>query len=331
MFVFTGKSAEVCGKTSGVSMGDEQDSTKAFELLGGHGSSQDSNCCKCDTRKATVSLAFAGCVLWSFWEHIGQMLPTAVLWSSLAHFPAIGSSVCSDLHLVDVGGSAWKTKTTQDQSSEWGAAASEKKGSGSGAVKSEHLAAVCGKTSGASMGWMDGGVASETGGWNTGRPSTESRTAFGIVIGCEKDALSLFAKKARFDKKFNGLDQHKKIISMNDNVRVLEGPLEDKMGIVEQIYKGVVFLLDENETENCGYFVPKQKYAKRLNFLQMNSKELKGKGGKSHASSVGIHIRNTFVVHTVHREEKDGFSVGQSLRICLVPLKGYMCRVLTIR
>ena len=48
-------------------------------------------------------------------------------------------------------------------------------------------------------------------------------------------------------------------------------------------------------------------------------------------SSVGIYILNNFVVHTVDQEEKDGVSVGQSMRIRVGPLKGYMCRVMAIR
>ena len=43
-----------------------------------------------------------------------------------------------------------------------------------------------------------------------------------MVVAVEARLL----KKATFDKKFSALDQHKKIISMNDTVRVLEGPLE---------------------------------------------------------------------------------------------------------
>ncbi|KAJ9562633.1 LOW QUALITY PROTEIN: hypothetical protein OSB04_007793 [Centaurea solstitialis] len=83
-----------------------------------------------------------------------------------------------------------------------------------------------------------------------------------VVVTVEARLL----KKATFDKKFNALDQHKKIISMNDIVRALEGPLEDKKGIVKQIYKRVVFLLDENETEHCGYFCAKAQICEKMEF-----------------------------------------------------------------
>lgn len=43
-----------------------------------------------------------------------------------------------------------------------------------------------------------------------------------MVVAVESRLL----KKADFDKKFTAFDKHKKIITINDTVRVLEGPLE---------------------------------------------------------------------------------------------------------
>lgn len=43
-----------------------------------------------------------------------------------------------------------------------------------------------------------------------------------VVVSVKQREL----KKATFDKKFTAFDQHKKTISLNDTVRVLEGPLE---------------------------------------------------------------------------------------------------------
>lgn len=112
-----------------------------------------------------------------------------------------------------------------------------------------------------------------------------------MVVAVEARQL----KKAEFDKKLTACDQHKKIISVNDTVRILEGPLEviilkslsllsfisvqlelyttsafpilqDKRGIVKQIYKGVIFLHDENESENCGYFCAKAQICEKMDF-----------------------------------------------------------------
>ncbi|KAI3793475.1 hypothetical protein L1987_36094 [Smallanthus sonchifolius] len=184
------------------------------------------------------------------------------------------------------------------------------------------------------------------------------RKAFGIVIGREKDdrikvleegsdrpmvvaveARSL--KKADFDKKFTAFDKHKKIISINDTVRILEGPLEDKRGIVKQIYKGVIFLHDENESENCGYFCAKALICEKMNF---SADIFKRKGGKSDASgfddcptspksplSPNKAWEGRENTRNFDREDKEGLSVGQACRIRVGPLKGYICRVMAIR
>ncbi|KAJ0661255.1 putative ribosomal protein L2, domain 2 [Helianthus annuus] len=185
------------------------------------------------------------------------------------------------------------------------------------------------------------------------------RKAFGIVVGREKDdrikvleegsdrpmvvaveARSL--KKADFDKKFTVFDQHKKIISINDTVRILEGPLEDKRGIVKQIYKGVIFLHDENESENCGYFCAKAKICEKMASSVDMFKG--GKGGKSDASgfddfptspksplSPNKAWEGRETTRNFDTEDKEGLSVGQACRIRVGPLKGYMCRVMAIR
>nr|GEV62812.1 zinc finger, CCHC-type, transcription elongation factor Spt5 [Tanacetum cinerariifolium] len=169
------------------------------------------------------------------------------------------------------------------------------------------------------------------------------RKGFGIVVGREKDdrikvleegsdkpmvvaVEARMLKKADFDKKFTAFDQHKKIISVNDTVRILEGPLEDKRGIVKQIYKGVIFLHDENESENCGYFCAKAQICEKMDF---SADFPKGKGGKSDASGFDDFPKSPN--RNFDQDDRDGFSVGQSLRIRVGPLKGYMCRVMAIR
>nr|XP_043631460.1 protein RNA-directed DNA methylation 3 isoform X2 [Erigeron canadensis] len=184
------------------------------------------------------------------------------------------------------------------------------------------------------------------------------RKGFGVVIGREKDdrikvleegsdrhmvvaVEARLLKKAEFDKKFTAFDQHKKIISMNDYVRILEGPLEDKKGIVKQIYKGVVFLHDENESENCGYFCAKAQICEKM---ESSADLCKGKGGKSDASGFDdfpsspkspLSPQKPFEEkedsRNFDRDDKDGFSVGQPCRIRVGPLKGYICRVMAIR
>lgn len=42
--------------------------------------------------------------------------------------------------------------------------------------------------------------------------------------------------------------------------------LQDKRGTVKQLYKGVVFLHDENESENCGYSCAKANICEKMDF-----------------------------------------------------------------
>jgi len=117
--------------------------------------------------------------------------------------------------------------------------------------------------------------------------------------------------------------------------------LQDKRGIVKQIYKGVIFLHDENETENCGYFCAKAQICEKMDF---SADMFKGKGGKSDASgfddiptspksplSPNKAWEGRETTRNFDREDKEGLSVGQSCRIRVGPLKGYMCRVMAIR
>ncbi|XP_076946999.1 protein RNA-directed DNA methylation 3 [Bidens hawaiensis] len=184
------------------------------------------------------------------------------------------------------------------------------------------------------------------------------RKSFGIVVGREKDdrikvleegsdrpmvvaVEARLLKKLDFDKSFTAFDQHKKIIKINDTVRILEGPLEDKRGIVKQLYKGVVFLHDENESENCGYFCAKANICEKMDF---SADIFKGKGGKSDASGFDdlpkspkspLSPDNAWEgrenTRKFDQEDREGFSVGQPCRIRVGPLKGYICRVMAIR
>lgn len=50
--------------------------------------------------------------------------------------------------------------------------------------------------------------------------------------------------------------------------------LQDKQGIVKQIYKGVIFLQDENESENCGFFCAKSQICEKM---ELSADLFKGK------------------------------------------------------
>ncbi|KAH8497363.1 hypothetical protein H0E87_019870 [Populus deltoides] len=121
-------------------------------------------------------------------------------------------------------------------------------------------------------------------------------------------------KNGPTDMKFTALDHHKKTISVNDTVKVLEGPLKDRQGIVKQIYRGIIFIYDQKETEDGGYFCSKAQMCEKI---KLSFDACCGK-----------------VVHfeKINQGDKDGlFFIGQTLRIRIGPLKGYLCQVLAIR
>ncbi|XP_017218344.2 protein RNA-directed DNA methylation 3 isoform X2 [Daucus carota subsp. sativus] len=184
-----------------------------------------------------------------------------------------------------------------------------------------------------------------------------SRTGFGVIVGMEKDdsfkvlkegsegqvivnVKRRELKKASFDNKFTTWDRHKKIISINDSVRILEGQLEGRQGVVKQIYRGTVFIYNESEQENSGYYCCKSQNCEKFKLLGDACKE---KGGAQASSSFDdcpsspkspLSPKKPWQERdsTLNQGGKDElFSVGQSLRIRIGPLKGYLCRVLALR
>ncbi|KAK3007686.1 hypothetical protein RJ639_013726 [Escallonia herrerae] len=185
------------------------------------------------------------------------------------------------------------------------------------------------------------------------------RTGYGVIICKEKDdsfkvlkegsegpaVVTLKPrelKKASCDKRFTAVDQHKKIISINDAVRVLEGPLEDRQGIVKQIYRGTIFIHDETDQDNSGYFCSKARVCEKIILSGDACSDKGGKSGPLAFDDFSASPKSPLSPkkpwearesnRNFNREGKDGmFSVGQSLRIRVGPLKGYLCRVMAIR
>nr|XP_009761364.1 PREDICTED: uncharacterized transmembrane protein DDB_G0289901-like isoform X3 [Nicotiana sylvestris] len=186
------------------------------------------------------------------------------------------------------------------------------------------------------------------------------RNDFGIIIGKEKDdsfkimkdgserpvvvSIQLRElKRASFDRKlFTVKDQLTNTISVGDMVRVLDGPLKDRQGIVKQIYKGVVFLYDQSEQDNSGYLCVKGQMCEKITRSDGISNEKGSEPGPSGFADFSSSPKSPLSPEkswrakddncSFKRDDKDGmFSVGQSLRIRVGPLKGYLCRVVAIR
>ncbi|KAK8609561.1 hypothetical protein V6N13_062007 [Hibiscus sabdariffa] len=188
-----------------------------------------------------------------------------------------------------------------------------------------------------------------------------SRKDFGLIVGMEKDDRYKILKEAPegpvvvtvekrelkngpLDTKFTALDKHSKTISINDTVKVLEGQYEGKQGIVKQIYRGTIFLYDENETDNGGFFCCKSPMCEKI---KQNFDKCNGKGGDPGGTSdFGDFVsspkspvspekpwqsQERETKSDFNRGNRDGmFSIGQTLRIRVGPLKGYLCRVLAV-
>ncbi|OMP04197.1 hypothetical protein COLO4_09867 [Corchorus olitorius] len=184
------------------------------------------------------------------------------------------------------------------------------------------------------------------------------RKDFGLIVGMEKDDSYKILKEAPegpvvvtveqrelksgpLDTKFTALDQHSKTISINDTVKVLEGQHEGKQGIVKQIYRGTIFLYDENETDNGGFFCCKSQNCEKIKqFFDV----CKDKGGEPDTSgfedftsspksplSPEKSQQERGTRSDFNRGNREGmFSIGQTLRIRVGPLKGYLCRVLAV-
>ncbi|KAL8121354.1 uncharacterized protein LOC141659037 isoform X2 [Apium graveolens] len=184
-----------------------------------------------------------------------------------------------------------------------------------------------------------------------------SRTGFGVIVGMEKDdsfkvlkegsegqvivnVKRRELKKASFDNKFTTWDRHKKIISVNDSVRILEGQLEGREGVVKQIYRGTVFIYNEAEQENSGYFCCKSQNCEKFKLLGDAGKEKGSEQASAGFDDFPSSPKSPLSPKkpwqerdsSLNQGDKDElFSVGQSLRIRIGPLKGYLCRVLALR
>ncbi|XP_021897762.1 protein RNA-directed DNA methylation 3-like [Carica papaya] len=184
------------------------------------------------------------------------------------------------------------------------------------------------------------------------------RKDFGLILGMEKDncykilkgsdgpdVVSVDMKEIKsgpIDTKFTAFDRNTKNVSVNDLVKVAEGPSEGQQGTVKQVYRGILFLYDENETENGGYFCCKSSMCEKikLSFDACSEKNdearSSGFGDFSSSPKSPLSPKKPWQAResnsNFNRGDNDSmFSVGQTLRIRVGPLKGYLCRVLAIR
>ncbi|XP_057732820.1 protein RNA-directed DNA methylation 3 isoform X2 [Arachis stenosperma] len=149
-------------------------------------------------------------------------------------------------------------------------------------------------------------------------------------------------KSGLSDLKFSAQDQHNKTIVANDTVRVLDGPSKGRQGIVRHIYRGILFLWDESLEENAGYFTSKSHVCEKVKLTVDDLTGKDGEPGRSVFDDVPSSPRSPlspkkpWQARENNREFNRGdnnntFTIGQTLRIRIGPLKGYLCRVIALR
>ncbi|KAL2324054.1 hypothetical protein Fmac_023112 [Flemingia macrophylla] len=182
---------------------------------------------------------------------------------------------------------------------------------------------------------------------------------FGVIVGMDKDDIYKILKDSSdgpvvvsierheiksglFDLKLTALDQHRKTILVNDTIKVLDGPSKGKQGIVKHIYRGIVFLYDGNEEEHGGYFTCKSNVCEKV---KLAVGDCSGKESEPDplvfeeqpsSPRSPLSPKKPWQARENNREFNRGdnnnmFTIGQSLRIRIGPLKGYLCRVIGLR
>ncbi|XP_026414396.1 protein RNA-directed DNA methylation 3-like isoform X1 [Papaver somniferum] len=187
------------------------------------------------------------------------------------------------------------------------------------------------------------------------------RKDFGVIVGVESDSYKILKgdseeskvvtvnmrdiKSGCLDKKFTGLDQRMKAIYVDDTVKVLEGPLMGRQGVVRQIYKGNIFVYDsENDLENGGYFCAKCQMCEKIKLFNgcqdidvddsgptgFEDSAASPKSPQSSRSAWQARRENNQEFNNNRQGREGAFSIGQTLRIRIGPLKGHLCRVIAI-
>ncbi|KAL0903619.1 hypothetical protein M5K25_028011 [Dendrobium thyrsiflorum] len=159
----------------------------------------------------------------------------------------------------------------------------------------------------------------------------------GDVNGSEVVSINIrVIKKICVDKVFTATDRCMKTISIDDVVKVSEGPLEGREGIVRHMYKGVLFIYDECQSENNGFFCANSGICDIVKKSRdLGGGKLSTRAGPSFTQSPIRLSEQDDNSQSFSRNQQSNsrgtFSVGQTLRIRKGPLKGYLCRVIRMR
>ncbi|XP_066364221.1 protein RNA-directed DNA methylation 3-like isoform X2 [Miscanthus floridulus] len=171
------------------------------------------------------------------------------------------------------------------------------------------------------------------------------RKDFGVIIAVEKGGFRILKggpegsavtvrkqdiKKVCVDKMFTAVDHQKKTISINDTVNVVEGPFQGKQGVVKHLYLGILFIYNESESENCGFFCAQSGSCEKIR-KGLGSSTTESSDFPTPMFSEPTYEQNEHGDKRPYRSTREQlFSIGQMLRIRKGPLKGYLCRVVRL-
>ncbi|KAK1297500.1 hypothetical protein QJS10_CPB15g02034 [Acorus calamus] len=141
----------------------------------------------------------------------------------------------------------------------------------------------------------------------------------GSTSGDNKDAFPFEASNSNLrPKEGSGFQLHDLVLYGRKNFGIIIGMekdcIQDKEGIVRHMYRGVLFIYDANHEENGGFFWFDSAFPgfqdSEPPVPETPKRQFQPREGRNNFDSV--------------------FSIGQTLRIRVGPLKGYLCRVIRL-
>ncbi|CAN6440936.1 unnamed protein product [Victoria cruziana] len=183
---------------------------------------------------------------------------------------------------------------------------------------------------------------------------------FGVIIGIQSDSFQILKgncerletttvaardiKKQQREEETTSLDHNSNSVSLNDVVRIFKGPFKGKQGIVKHNIQGILFIYDNNQIEANGFCCAETKNCEAIKYSHPPSDEsFFGPVPPGFETSTSLSAEPELEQPTKnpfqHRERpasaglrsrssNGDFYVGQTLRIRVGPLKGYLCRVI---
>ncbi|EOA26299.1 hypothetical protein CARUB_v10024589mg [Capsella rubella] len=182
-----------------------------------------------------------------------------------------------------------------------------------------------------------------------------SDLSFGVIIKLDSEAIQILKGvpdrpevaivkaseiKYKIMRKTNAQDRYKKVITVKDVVKVIEGPSKGKQGPVVKIYKGVLFIHDRHNLEHTGFICTKSSScvlvgADRIvdSFSKFGSLKTPGQVPPSPRRCQGADMGYNAGAGGRHRGERrdDNLLVGTYVKIRLGPFKGYRGRLVEVK